>query len=154
MNNEGFISSYHVFALLIHDLIKPRKFNCVTAVSRGISSALPRNLPNSPRNLSNFAAENCGPYLYVNGFTRFFINFHLFLNAPVHVVIVSANTLEAACLHAWLTSASSLDSCPMGPSIMYVTLFWTSFYPLPLSHFVTHLSTPLKYITHLGPPDF
>jgi len=22
----------------------------------------PRNLPNSPRNLSNFAAENCGPY--------------------------------------------------------------------------------------------
>jgi len=27
---------------LIHDLIKPRKFNCVPAVSRGISSALPR----------------------------------------------------------------------------------------------------------------
>jgi len=27
---------------LIHDLIKPRKFNCVSAVSRGISSALPR----------------------------------------------------------------------------------------------------------------
>src|SRR6218665_1176653 len=45
--------------------MKPWKFNCVTAVSRGISSALPRNLPNSPRNLSNFAAENCGPYLLV-----------------------------------------------------------------------------------------
>src|SRR6218665_1932703 len=35
MNNEGFISSKHVFDLLIRDLIKPRKFNCVTAVSRG-----------------------------------------------------------------------------------------------------------------------
>jgi len=42
MNNEGFISSYHVSDLLIHDLIKPRKFNCVPAVSRGILSALPR----------------------------------------------------------------------------------------------------------------
>ena len=40
MNNEGFISSLHVFDLLIHDLIKPRKFSCVSAVSRGISSAL------------------------------------------------------------------------------------------------------------------
>src|SRR6218665_628506 len=39
-----------------------------------------------------------------------------------------------------------------GPSIKYVTLFWTNFYPLPLSHFVTHLLTPLKYVTHLGPP--
>jgi len=27
---------------LIHDLIKPRKFNCVAAVFRGISSASPR----------------------------------------------------------------------------------------------------------------
>jgi len=27
---------------LIHDLIKPRKFNCVFAVRRAISSALPR----------------------------------------------------------------------------------------------------------------
>ena len=26
----------------------------------------PRNLPNSPRNLSNFAAENCGPYLWLS----------------------------------------------------------------------------------------
>ena|SRR6218665_1833293 len=61
MNNEGFISSLHVFDLLIHDLIKPRKFNCVAAVSRGISSALPRNLPNSPRNLSNFPRKTVGP---------------------------------------------------------------------------------------------
>ena len=48
--------------MLIHDLIKPRKFNSVSTVSREISSALPWNLPNSPRNLSNFPAENCGPY--------------------------------------------------------------------------------------------
>jgi len=27
---------------MIHHLIKPRKFNCVFAVSRGISSAFPR----------------------------------------------------------------------------------------------------------------
>src|SRR6218665_3697882 len=53
MNNEGFISSYHVFDLLIHDLIKPRKFNCVFAVSRGISSALPR----CAAEFTKFAAE-------------------------------------------------------------------------------------------------
>src|SRR6218665_2059887 len=29
-----------------------------------------------------------------------------------------------------------------------------NFDPLPLSHFVTHLGTPRKYITHLGPPIF
>src|SRR6218665_1009869 len=38
----------------------------------------------------------------------------------------------------------------MGPSIKYVTLYWTNFDPLPLSHIVTHLGTPLKYVTHLG----
>jgi len=37
---------------------------------------------------------------------------------------------------------------------MYVTLFWTNFDPPPLSHFVTHLGTPLKYVTHLEPPNF
>src|SRR6218665_71105 len=42
----------------------------------------------------------------------------------------------------------------MGSSIKYVTLFWTNFDPLPLSHFVTHIGTPLKYVTHLGPPIF
>jgi len=51
--------------MLIHDLIKPRKFNCVSAVSRGISSALLRwaaEFTKFPRNfLSNFSAENCGP---------------------------------------------------------------------------------------------
>src|SRR6218665_4195365 len=31
-----------------------------------------------------------------------------------------------------------------GPSIKYVTLFLAHFDPLPLSHFVTHPSTPLK----------
>ena len=36
MNNEGFISSKHVFDLLIHDLIQPRKFNCDLTVDRGI----------------------------------------------------------------------------------------------------------------------
>src|SRR6218665_1926971 len=31
--------------------------------------------------------------------------------------------------------------------------FWPigNFYPLPLSHFVTHPRTPRKYVTHLGP---
>src|SRR6218665_1540633 len=29
-----------------------------------------------------------------------------------------------------------------GPSIKYVTLFLTNFYPLPLSHFVTHPGPP------------
>src|SRR6218665_1816454 len=38
-----------------------------------------------------------------------------------------------------------------GPSIKYVTLFLANFYPLPLSHFVTHPGTiPRKYVTHLG----
>src|SRR6218665_1831383 len=42
-----------------------------------------------------------------------------------------------------------------GPSIKYVTLFLANFDPLPLSHFVTHPRTPLKYVTHLGhPPQF
>src|SRR6218665_1218622 len=31
----------------------------------------------------------------------------------------------------------------MGPSIKYVTLFLTNFYPLPLSHSVTHLGPPI-----------
>src|SRR6218665_784134 len=31
-----------------------------------------------------------------------------------------------------------------GPSIKYVTLFLANFYPLPLSHFVTHPGTPSK----------
>src|SRR6218665_284130 len=53
MNNEGIISSQHVFHLLIHDLIKPRKFNCVAAVSRGISSAFPRRAAE----FTKFAAE-------------------------------------------------------------------------------------------------
>ena len=42
-------------------------------------------------------------------------------------------------------------SC-LGPSIKYVTLFWTIFNPLPLSHFVIHLGTPLKYVTLWKPP--
>src|SRR6218665_2544752 len=41
-----------------------------------------------------------------------------------------------------------------GPSIKYVTLVFTNFPPALLSHFVTHLGTPLKYVTHLGPPRF
>src|SRR6218665_1142590 len=43
----------------------------------------------------------------------------------------------------------------LGPSIKYLTLFLANFYPLPLSHFVTHPGTPpQKYVTHLGPPRF
>src|SRR6218665_1950924 len=33
-------------------------------------------------------------------------------------------------------------SYDMGPSIKYVTLFLANFAPLPLSHFVTHISDP------------
>src|SRR6218665_782466 len=34
-------------------------------------------------------------------------------------------------------------------------LFLANFYPpSSLSHFVTHPGTPLKYVTHLGPPIF
>jgi len=37
----------------------------------------------------------------------------------------------------------------MGPSIEYVTLFWTNFDPLPC-HTLSHISgLSLKYITHL-----
>jgi len=32
--------------------------------------------------------------------------------------------------------------------------FWTNFDHLHLSHFVTHLGTPLKYVTNLGEPPF
>jgi len=51
---------------LIHDLIKPRKFNCVFAVSRGILSAFPRcaaDFAKIPRNLSNFRGK-LWAYLY------------------------------------------------------------------------------------------
>src|SRR6218665_440627 len=48
--------------------------------------------------------------------------------------------------------SSVLEHAPWGPSIKYVTLFWTNFDPpFPLSHFVTHLGTAPKYVTHLGP---
>src|SRR6218665_2021466 len=41
-----------------------------------------------------------------------------------------------------------------GPSIKYVTQFLANFYPLLLSHFVTHPGTPpRKYVTHLAPPS-
>src|SRR6218665_2300974 len=42
----------------------------------------------------------------------------------------------------------------LGPSIKYVALFWINFDPLLLSHFVIQLGTPVKYVTHLGPPIF
>src|SRR6218665_954310 len=41
-----------------------------------------------------------------------------------------------------------------GPSIKHVTLFLANFDPLSLSHFVKHLGTPKKYVTHLGIPQF
>src|SRR6218665_1537202 len=49
-------------------------------------------------------------------------------------------------------SNGSNNRLPKRPSIKYVTLFLTNFTPSPLSNFVTHLGTPLKYGTHLGPP--
>src|SRR6218665_1984873 len=42
----------------------------------------------------------------------------------------------------------------MMPSIKYVTLFWTNSDPLPQSHFVTHLGTPLKSSHISDPPIF
>src|SRR6218665_2977462 len=39
----------------------------------------------------------------------------------------------------------------MGPSIKYVTLFLANFYPLPLSHFVTHPGTP-ESTSHISDP--
>jgi len=41
-----------------------------------------------------------------------------------------------------------------GLSIKYIMQFLAKFWPLPLSHFVTHPGTPQKYVTYLGPPDF
>src|SRR6218665_1743625 len=42
----------------------------------------------------------------------------------------------------------------MGPSIKYVTLFWTNF-DFPPSVILCHTSRDLlKYVTHLGPPIF
>src|SRR6218665_236760 len=41
----------------------------------------------------------------------------------------------------------------MWPSIKYITLFLTNFdTPSPLSHFVTHLGTPIKYVTSRNTP--
>src|SRR6218665_171459 len=40
----------------------------------------------------------------------------------------------------------------MGPSIKYITLFWANFYPLPLSHFVTHPGTSPKSTSHISDP--
>src|SRR6218665_3132535 len=42
----------------------------------------------------------------------------------------------------------------MGPFIKYVTLFWTNFdAPPPVTHCHTSRD-PLKYVTHLGTPEF
>src|SRR6218665_1068690 len=41
-----------------------------------------------------------------------------------------------------------------GPSIKYVTLFLANFYPLPLSHFVTHPGTPKSTSYISDPPGF
>src|SRR6218665_3950441 len=38
-----------------------------------------------------------------------------------------------------------------GPSIKYVTLFLANFYPLPISHFVTHPGPP-KSTSHISDP--
>src|SRR6218665_1869820 len=41
-----------------------------------------------------------------------------------------------------------------GPSIKYVTLFLTNFYPPPPDTLCHTSRDPPKYVTHLGPPDF
>src|SRR6218665_159731 len=58
MNNEEFIRSKYVFDLSLQDLFKLRTFICVAAVNRGIYQIT--------ADLSNFSAENCGPYSHHN----------------------------------------------------------------------------------------
>src|SRR6218665_473032 len=96
MNNEGFTSSLHVFDLLIHDIIKPRKFNCVSAEFHLPCRGEPRNLPNSPRNLSNFAAENCEPYIYIYVYIHTYI---VYLHAYMHMYICMYVCL---CMHVYV----------------------------------------------------
>src|SRR6218665_2951297 len=64
-------------------------------------------------------------------------------------------------LHNLLTSykpriSITLMKCQNGAqaSIKYVTLFLTNFYPSPVTLCHTSRYTPLKYVTHLGPPIF
>src|SRR6218665_978553 len=50
--------------------------------------------------------------------------------------------------------ATHSDISQKGPSIKYVTLFWTNF-DSPPSVTLCHTSRDLlKYVTHLGPPQF
>jgi len=43
---------------------------------------------------------------------------------------------------------------PLGAVQKVSHAIFDQFWPPSLSHFDTHLGTPLKYVTHLGPPDF
>jgi len=82
MNNEGFISSQHVFDRLIHDLIKRRKFNCVSRWAAEFHlhcRGEPRNLPNSPRNLSNFVGPT---WMFVTSVCITFLVVQLDMFAP------------------------------------------------------------------------
>jgi len=71
--------------LTCHDLIKPRNFSCVAAVSRGFSSVT-AEFTKFSRSLSNFAAENCGLYWW-------------HLSDKEHTIRVTANEFEKSSSH-------------------------------------------------------
>src|SRR6218665_2609105 len=124
MNNKRFISSKHVFDLLIHDLIKPRKFNCVTAVSRGISSALPRR----PAEFTKFAAE----------FVKFYrgklwallisicivVNLHSILCLTVIALLLDA-------LATFIPPSALINPSYLTKTGVYIPTFPSYFYALP-----------------------
>jgi len=65
-------------------------------------------------------------------------------------VCVSVCVSVCVCVH---TCISLCECVCVGPSIKYVTLFWTNFNPPPPCHTSSHISgPPRKYVTHLGPP--
>src|SRR6218665_719687 len=71
--------------------------------------------------------------------------------------LLAESGLYIFCGNIWGQFINFVEICNMhrwGPRIKYFTLFLANFYPLPLSHFVTHPGTPRKYVTHLGPPIF
>ena len=63
--------------------------------------------------------------------------------------------LEDVCLQILNTKGQRMTmKRNRGPSIKYVTLFWTNFDPSPVTHCHTSRDPLLKYVTHLGTPNF
>src|SRR6218665_1056049 len=57
-------------------------------------------------------------------------------------------------VHTQQFHTSMKNQSHWGPSIKYVTLFLANFYPLFLSHFITHPGTPKVRHTSRDPPIF